>query len=79
MEALLAGNSDEGLRWTGETLRCYAAAQTHQVRVGRSWPRHPGTREIHAELQGSVDAQAYDRVWQSGQRLGIDELAAELV
>lgn len=68
---LLAGNPDEG-------LRCYAAAQTHQVRIGRSWPRHPGTEEILTDLQGSVDAQDYDRAWGSGQPLGIDELSAEL-
>lgn len=61
-----------------DALRCYAAAQTHQVRIGRSWPRHPGTEEILAELQGSVDAHAFDRAWRSGQRLGIDALSAEL-
>ena len=50
-------------------LRCYAAAASMQERTGRSWPRHPGTRERLTAIRSTLDPADYRRSWASGRRL----------
>jgi len=60
-----------------EAVRCYAAAASHQRRMGRSWPRHPGTAERVEKLQQQLPADEYRRAWASGDRLDLGQLAAD--
>ena len=50
-------------------IRCYGAAAESE-REGRSWPRHSGTPERLERLREALSPAAYQRNWESGQRLG---------
>ncbi len=50
--------------------RCYGGAAAQSEREGRSWPRHPGTPERLERLRAAMTPAAYQRNWESGQRLG---------
>ena len=53
--------------------RCYGGAAAESEREGRSWPRHPGTPERLQRLREGLSPAAYQRNWESGQRLGRSE------
>jgi hypothetical protein len=56
-------------------VRCFGAASAQHEREGRRWPRHPGTAETVERLRSAMSAVAYERNWNSGQRLGRVEQA----
>jgi hypothetical protein len=56
-------------------VRCFGAASAQHEREGRRWPRHPGTAETVERLRSALTADAYERNWASGQRLGRVEQA----
>ena len=52
-----------------EAARCYGAARAMHTRLGRSWPRHPGTTERLATLRDQLGEVAYGEALASGERL----------
>ena len=52
-----------------EAARCYGAARAMHTRLGRSWPRHPGTTERLATLREQLGEAAYADALASGERL----------
>ncbi|MCW2526200.1 MAG: transcriptional regulator, winged helix family [Pseudonocardiales bacterium] len=56
-------------------VRCFGAASAQHEREGRRWPRHPGTAETVEGLRSALTTAAYERNWNSGQRLGRVEQA----
>ena len=52
-----------------EAARCYGAARAMHTRVGRSWPRHPGTTERLATVREQLGEVVYAEALASGERL----------
>ncbi|MTD15119.1 hypothetical protein GIS00_14340 [Nakamurella sp. YIM 132087] len=57
-----------------EALRCYGASHLQNSRVGRTWPRHPGTAEKLDGLRDTLSSNDFQDAWASGERLGADNL-----
>lgn len=57
-----------------EAVRCFAAAELQQTRLGRSWPRHPGTTERIERLRPSLSNNDFGQAWAAGRRIGADYL-----
>lgn len=54
----------------GEALRCYASAAARHAGDGLPWPRLPHSPDILDSLRSQLGSDDYDRLWQSGERLG---------
>ncbi|WP_048552215.1 AfsR/SARP family transcriptional regulator [Nostocoides japonicum] len=54
-----------------EAVRCYAAAQAMHSRDGLPWPRLPHSASVIRSLRDRLPDDVYDRLWRSGERLGI--------
>ncbi|NMO93197.1 AfsR/SARP family transcriptional regulator [Actinomycetospora sp. TBRC 11914] len=52
-----------------EAARCYGAARAMHTRLGRSWPRHPGTVERLATVREQLGEAVYAEALASGERL----------
>lgn len=52
-----------------EAARCYGAARAMHTRLGRSWPRHPGTAERLATVREQLGEVVYAEALASGERL----------
>lgn len=60
-----------------DAVRCYGAAHQQNIRIGRSWPRHPGTGKLLASAQGMLSASGFAQDWSSGERLGASNLVLD--
>ena len=52
-----------------EAVRCYGAARAMHTRLGRAWPRHPGTTERLATLREQLGEVTFAEALASGERL----------
>lgn len=55
-----------------DAAHCYGAARALHRRVGRRWPRHPGTTQNLARLHDQLGETTYRRALDTGERLSLD-------
>ena len=58
-----------------EAVRLYAAARTYTRRAAMIWPRRQLTRDLMGVARFHMGAEAYERAWQAGEQLSLDEIA----
>lgn len=60
-----------------DAVRCYGAAQQQNVRLGRKWPRHPGTPASLQACRDALSLNDFEEAWRSGERLGANDLVQD--
>jgi hypothetical protein len=60
-----------------DAVRCYGAARQQNNRIGRKWPRHPGTPRGVQLCRDTLATKDFDDAWRSGERLGANDLVQD--
>lgn len=59
-----------------DAARCYAAARIQTRRAAMVWPRRTLTEELLRQTQDHLSATDYERAWNEGERMTLEEIVA---